>query len=71
VVAKNKFVADGPWRFLRGKKAWTYESIEGKYAGELAKANLAQKPEIHRRMAEEFLRREKAVNHKPSPATLW
>ena len=68
---KNEFVADGYLRFMRGKNAWTSESIEAKYADELAKASPAQKLEIRARMAQEFLRREKAVNHKPSPATLW
>ena len=69
--AKNELVANGYRRFLRGKKAWTSESIEAKYAAEFANANPAQKLEIRKRMAEEFLRRGKAIDHNPSPATLW
>jgi hypothetical protein len=40
---KNKFVADGYRRFLRGKKSGTSESIEKKYAAELAKASPVEK----------------------------
>jgi hypothetical protein len=65
---KNKFVADGFRRFLRGKKALTSESIEEKCAKELAAASPAQKARIRERMAQEILRRQ---NHKPSPGTLW
>ena len=68
---KNKFVADGYQRFLHGKKVGTSESIEKKYAAELAKAGPAEKMQIQERMAAEFLRREKMEAHKPSPATLW
>ncbi len=69
--AKNEFVADGFRRFMRGRKAWTVESIEAKYTEELAKAGSARKLEIRERMVEEFLRREKAMNHRPSPGSLW
>jgi hypothetical protein len=65
---KNKFVADGFRRFLRGKKAVTPESIEKKYAKELAAAKPAQKTQIREQMARDFLRQQ---NHKPSPGTLW
>jgi hypothetical protein len=68
---KNKFVADGPFRFLRGKKAALSESIEKKYAAELAKADPQQKHQIHERMAEENLQRQKIEGRKPSPGTLW
>ena len=68
---KNKFVADGPFRFLRGKKAALSESVEKKYAAELANAIPQQKLQIRERMAEECLRREKLEGHKPSPGTLW
>jgi len=68
---KNKFVADGPFRFRRGKKAALSESIEKKYAAELAHADPRQKLQIHERMAEEYLQREKIEGHKPSPGTLW
>jgi hypothetical protein len=65
---KNKFVADGFQRFLRGKKTVTSESIEKKFAKELAAASPAQKAQIREQMARDFLRQQ---NHKPSPGTLW
>jgi hypothetical protein len=68
---KNKFVADGPFRFLRGKKAALSESIEKKYAAELANADPQQRLQIRKRVVEECLRREKIEGHKPSPGTLW
>lgn len=68
---KNNFVVNGFQRFLRGKAAATSESIEKKFAAELAKASPAEKVQIRERMAEEFLRREKIKDHKPSPGTLW
>jgi hypothetical protein len=68
---KNKFVADGFRRFLRGKETVTSESIEKKYAKELAAASPAQKAQIRERMVEEYSRRSKIENHKPSPGTLW
>jgi hypothetical protein len=68
---KNKFVADGFRRFLRGKKALTAESIEKKYAVELATASPAEKLQIRTRMVEEYSRRATIENHKPSTGTLW
>jgi hypothetical protein len=68
---KNEFVADGLSRFLRGKKNLQSESIEQKYAAELALAGPDEKRKIHERMAAESLRREKVLNHQPSPKTLW
>jgi hypothetical protein len=68
---KNRFVADGYRRFLQGKKTTTSESIETKFAAELANASPVEKEIIHERMAKEFLQREKVMNHKPSAATLW
>jgi hypothetical protein len=68
---KTNFVADGYLRFLRGKKAATSESIAMKYAAELSKASPAEKLLIRERMVEEYSRREKIENHKPSPGTLW
>jgi hypothetical protein len=65
---KNKFVADGFRRFLRGKKTVSMETIQKKYAEELAAASPAQKAQIRERMAQDFLRQQ---NHKPSPGTLW
>jgi hypothetical protein len=68
---KNNIVADGYRRFLRAKKTATSESIEKKYAAELAEADPVRKPQIRKRMAEEFLRHEKIKAHRPSPGTLW
>ena len=68
---KNNFVADGLTRFLRGKKDAQFESIEKKYAAELANAGPDEKEKIRERMAKESLQRKKALNHKPSAATLW
>jgi hypothetical protein len=68
---KNKFVADGYRRFMRARKDASSESIEKKYAAELAKADPHQKLQIRERMVEEYLRRGKIKGHKPSAATLW
>jgi hypothetical protein len=69
---KNKFVADGPDRFMRAKKDLpTSEQIGQKYATRLATASSAEKEKIQEQMVEEYLRIEKIRNHKPSPATLW
>ena len=68
---KNKFVADGLSRFLRGKKDAQSESIEKKRVAELANAGPDEKEKIRERMAKESLQREKALNHKPSAAALW
>jgi hypothetical protein len=65
---KNKFVADGLQRFLSGRKAVTSESIEKKYAIEIAAANPAQITQIQEQMRRDLLRQQ---NNKPSPATLW
>jgi len=71
MTMKNQFVEDGSRRLWLGKKALASESIEKKYAAELAKASLDEKEKIRERMAKESLQREKALNHKPSSATLW
>jgi hypothetical protein len=68
---KNKFVADGVQRLWLGKKALASESIEKKRAAELANAGPVEREKIRERMAKESLQREKALNHKPSAATLW
>jgi hypothetical protein len=68
---KNGFVADGHRRFNLDRKSVTPESIEKKYAGELAGASPDQKHQIRARMAEELLRRAKTESHKPSVYTLW
>jgi hypothetical protein len=65
---KNKFVADGFRRFWRGKRNAASESIEKKYAKELAAASPTQKAYIREQIAREFLQQQ---NHKPSPGTLW
>ena len=56
---------------MRAKRAAAAESIEKKYAAELANAKPVESAKIRERMAAEILRREKALNHKPSAATLW
>ena len=68
---KNKFVFDGPGSFLRAKRAMEAESVEKKYAAELENATPDQKARIQELMAAELAQRKKALNHKPSPATLW
>jgi hypothetical protein len=68
---KNNFVADGHHRFLQGKKTISSESIERKHAAELTNAGPVEKEKIRERMAKESLQRVKALNHKPSSATLW
>jgi hypothetical protein len=68
---KNKFVADGYRRFLLGKKTIASESIEKKRAAGMANAGPDEKEKIRERLAKESLNREKALNHKPSAATLW
>jgi hypothetical protein len=68
---KNEFVADGCRRFMRGKRGALSESLEKKYAAELAGANPRQKLQIRERMVAEHLRRAKIEGHKPSAATLW
>ena len=68
---KNRFVADGPQRSWLGKKAMASESVEKKFAAELANAGPDETEKIRKRMAEEDRRLEKALNHKPSAATLW
>jgi hypothetical protein len=67
---KNKFVADGYRRFMRARKAALSESIDKKYAAELAKADPAQKFKIRERMVPEYLH-QKNLDHQPSPGTLW
>jgi hypothetical protein len=68
---KNEFVADGRIRFWRGKKTATFESVEKKYAEQLADASTAQKSQIHSQMIEEYFQTKKIKSHKPSAYTLW
>jgi len=65
---KNQIVADGYLRFLRGQKALSSESLETKYAKQLAAAGPDEKSQLRQQMAEELLRKK---SHKPSPQTLW
>jgi hypothetical protein len=65
---KNGFIADGSQRFFRGKKTATLDSLEQKYAKELAAVSPAQKAQIREKMSRDLQRRQ---NHKPSPGTLW
>jgi hypothetical protein len=68
----NQFVADGPLRLLCGQENLpSPEDIQKKYAVKLAQAAQAEKPVIHEQMAKELLQREQALNHRPSPGTLW
>jgi hypothetical protein len=67
----NKFVADGFNRFLRAQKTASAEDIEKKYARQLAEADPVQKHQIRKQMAEEYLKRKKIEDHKPSGGTLW
>jgi hypothetical protein len=64
-------VHGGFWRLFRGQKSLSSESLEKKYADELAKASPAEKKEIYRRMVGEQERRNKMMNHRPSPKALW
>lgn len=68
---KSNIAEGGLRRLLHGQRALKSESIEKKYAAALAKAGPDEKREIYQRMAEEALRRNKMLNHKPSTGTLW
>jgi hypothetical protein len=68
---KHHIVADGRFRFGRALKNTTAESIEKKYAAELAQADPTRKFQVRKRMAEELLRHENMKAHRPSPGTLW
>jgi hypothetical protein len=65
---KSGFVENGYSYLLRGQKKMAMESIQKKYAQELATAGPIQKQQIQQKITAEFLRRQ---NHKPSPGTLW
>jgi hypothetical protein len=68
---KNQIAKGGLGRLWKGQKALKSESIEEKYAEQLAKASPEEKREIHARAMEESARREKMLNHKPSAKALW
>lgn len=68
---RNKIVAGGYARFLRGQRRAAVESAEERYAAELAKAGPAERIQIRERMAEACRRLARTAGHKPSPGTLW
>jgi hypothetical protein len=65
---KNKFFEGGGVQLRRGQKELSIESVQKKYAAELATATGDQKRRLQEKIAAEFLRQK---NHKPSPQTLW
>lgn len=65
---ENGIVEDGFERLQCGQKELTLESLEKKYAKELAAAEPHEKELIYQHMQNELLRQK---NHKPSPYTLW
>jgi hypothetical protein len=65
---KNGIAEGGLERLRRGQKELSMESLEKKYAKELAAAEPHQKEKIYQRMAEEFTRQK---NHKASIMTVW
>jgi hypothetical protein len=67
----NGIAVFGGLQLLKGQKALASESLEAKYAAQLAKATPEEKAEIYQRMAAESERREKMINHKPSAKALW
>jgi hypothetical protein len=67
---KPRFVASGPIRFVIGKESELWQSLEKKYADQLASASWLKQQRIKIQMQREFHRRRK-VGHVPSPGTLW
>jgi len=65
-----RFVPTGPIRFVTAKESGLWQSIEKKYAGQLASASWLKRQRIKVQMQREFFRRRKE-GHKPSPGTLW
>ena len=65
---KNGIADHGIRRLQKGQKELTLESIEEKYAEELAAAQPQQKAEIYQRIMDEYDRQK---NHKPSAGALW
>jgi hypothetical protein len=65
---KDGIAEGGLGRLQHGQKELSMESIEKKYAKELAAAEPHEKEKIYQRMAEEFSRQK---NHKPSLSALW
>ena len=67
----SQIAAGGAFRHYLGQRALESQSIEEKYADELAKATPEEKKRIYERMADEAMRRAKKLSHKPSAGTLW
>jgi hypothetical protein len=65
---KNGIADHGLKRLQKGQKELTLESIQKKYAKELAEAQPQKKAEIYQRILDEYDRQK---NHKPSAGTLW
>lgn len=67
----NQIAADGARRHFLGQWALRSQSIEEKFAKELAAATPEKKREIYERMADEAMRHKKMLGHKPSAKALW
>lgn len=68
---KSQIVADGPFRFQRAKAKAAEESVEMKYAAQLAQAAPEEKQKILARITAEKAVQEKTLAHKPSAQSLW
>lgn len=68
---KNQIVAWGADKLRRGQRALSSQSIEEKFAKELAAATPDEKQKIYKRMADEAMRRRKMLDHRPSAKALW
>lgn len=70
-LKKVPIAEGGAWRLRQGQKALKSEAIAKKYAAELEQAGPAEQGKIRERMAQEHLKREKMISHKPSASSLW
>jgi hypothetical protein len=70
-MSTNQIADGGGWRLREGQKNLASESIEKKYAAQLAQAGPDEKKQIYQRIMEEHQRREKMISHQPSPKALW
>jgi hypothetical protein len=71
---KPRFVYDGEWRLRRSPEFQTrlrelHESIQARYAAELAHAGFFQRLGLHWRIAREFRRERRKIE--PSPGSLY
>ena len=64
----KSIVRGGLGRLKQGQNKLTRESLEKKYAKELAAARPDQRGEIYQRIMDEYDRQK---NHKPSASSLW